>query len=82
MKSITQQSQSSCFNTLEIITNDNNTTLFHNIGNDNTYETFEHRKPTVNERLDNIHISLDQVKGQIGNHPVGQTINDDVDVLK
>ena len=35
-KSSTQQSQSSCFNTLEIITNNTNTTQFYNIDNDNT----------------------------------------------
>jgi len=42
-KSSTQQSQSSFFNTLEIITKSNNTTQFYNIANDNTDEPFEHR---------------------------------------
>jgi hypothetical protein len=36
-----------------------------NIDNDNAYESFEHRKPTINERLDHIHISLDQVKTKL-----------------
>ena len=49
-------------NTLEIITNNTNKTLFYNIDNDNTDESFEHRKPTINKRLYHIHISLDQVK--------------------
>ena len=63
-KSSTQQSQSSFFYTLEILTNNINTTQFCNIDNDNTFESFEHRKPTINERLDNLHISLDQVKSK------------------
>ena len=51
--------------THEIITHDKNTTQFYSIDNDNTDEPFEHRKPTIYERFDNIHISLDQVKSQI-----------------
>ena len=38
--------------------------------------------PTINERLDHINMSLDQVKNQMKNHPMGQTTNDDVDMLK
>ena len=30
--------------------------------NDSMNEPLEHRKPTINERLNHIHISLDQVK--------------------
>ena len=54
----------------------------YDIDEDKTDEPFEHRQPTINEGLDNIHISLDQVKSQIKNYPMGQTTNDDVDVLK
>ena len=81
-KSSTQQSQSSFFNTSEIITNHNDTTQFHNVCNYDTDEPFEHRKPTINARLDNIHISLDQVKNHMKNYPMGQTTNDDVELLK
>jgi len=35
-----------------------------------------------NKRLNNIHISLEQIKSQIKNYPMGQTTNDDVDMLK
>ena len=78
-KSSTQQSQSSILNTLETITSKTNKTQFHNIDNDsdNMYEPLEHRKPTINERLNHIHISLDQVKNQIA-----QSTNDDVGMLK
>ena len=48
----------------------------------NTDEAFEHRNPTINEILDNIHIPVDQVNGQMKNYTMGQTTNDDVDVLK
>ena len=58
-KSSTQHSQSSISNTLETITNNINSIQFLNIGNDNTDETFEHRKPTINEILNHINISLD-----------------------
>ena len=67
---------------MELITNNSNTTQPYNIGNGNTDESFEHGKPTINGRLDNMHISLDQVKSQMGNYPMGQTTNDDVDMLK
>ena len=40
-------------------------------------EPFEHRKPTINQRLNHIHISLDQVKNQMA-----QSSNDDVDMSK
>ena len=70
-ESSTQQSQSSSLNTLETLTNYTNKTQLYNIDNDNTDESFEYRKPTINERLENIHISLDQVKNQIENHPMG-----------
>ena len=81
-KSNTQQSQSSILNTLEIITNSITKTQFYNIDNDNTDESFEYRKPTMNDKLDHIHISADQVKNQIKNHPMGQNTNDDVELLK
>ena len=35
---------------------------------DNDNEPLEHRKPTINERLNHMHISLDQVKKQWRNH--------------
>jgi hypothetical protein len=57
-KSSIQPSQSSYFNTLEIITNNTNTTQFYKIDNDNTDQSFEHRNPTIHEILDNIHISI------------------------
>ena len=41
-------------------------------------ESFEHRKPTINEILNHIHISLES-NGKI---PMGQTTNDDVEILK
>ena len=81
-KSSAQQSQSYFFNTLEIITNNTTTTQLFNMDNDNTDESFEHRRPTISERFDNIHISLDQVNNQMKNYPMGQTTTDDVEVLK
>ena len=38
-------------------------------------EPLEQRKPTTSERLNHIHISLDQVKNQMA-----QSTNDDVDM--
>ena len=38
-------------------------------------EPFEHRKPTINEILNHLHISLDQVENQMA-----QSNNDDVDM--
>ena len=55
-KSSTQHSQSSISNTWEIIANNINTTQFYNIDNDNTDETSENRKPTINEILNHIYI--------------------------
>ena len=71
-------------NTFEITTNNTNKTQAYNIDNDNgnMNEPFEHRKPTISERLNHIHISLDQVNNQMKDHPMAQTTNDDVDMLK
>ena len=57
-KSSTQRSQSSIQNTLEI-TNKTNKTDFYNIDNDNddVNEPFEHRQPTIKERLNHIPMS-------------------------
>ena len=79
-RSITQQSQSSLsLNTLETITSSTNKTQYYDIDNDNDNmnELLEHRKPTVDERLSRIHISVDQVKKQMA-----QSSNDDVAMLK
>jgi len=81
-KSSTQQSQSSCFNALEIITNNNNATQLYDVDNGNTDGALEHRKPTIIEIFDNIHIPLDHVKSHMKTYPIWQTTNDDVDVLK
>ena len=69
-KSSMQQSQSSISNTLETITHNTNKTQFYNIDNDNDNmnEPFEHRKLTINKRLNHIHISLDQLKNKYRNH--------------
>ena len=68
--------------TKSTLTNNINKTQFYNIGNDNRDEPFEYRKPTINERLDHVHISLDQVKYQVKNVPMRQTTNDDVELLE
>ena len=65
-----------------MITNNISTTQFYNIDNYITDGSFEHRKPTINERLDYIHISLDQVRNHTKNCPTGQTNNVDVEPLK
>ena len=72
------------FQYIRNITDDNNTTQFYNIdnGNDNMNASFGQRKPTISQRLDHIHISLDQVKNHMKSHPLGQTTNDDVVILK
>jgi len=72
------------FQYIRNITDDNNTTQCYNIdnGNGNMNASFGQRKPTINQRLNHMHISLDQVKNQMKSHAMGQTTNDDVDVLK
>jgi len=45
----------------------------------------DQRKPTINEKLDHINMSLDQVKHTMTNHPITldrQTSNDDIELLK
>ena len=69
-------------NTLEIITNITNKTHFYNIDNDNTDEPSEYRKPTINEILDHINMSLEQVKNQMENHTMGRITKDDVELLE
>ena len=81
-KSSTQQSQSSLLNSLHIIANNTNTTKFHNIGDDDNDEEQEQRKPTINEKLDHMNMSLEQVMNTMANHPMGQTTNDDMELLK
>jgi hypothetical protein len=78
-KSSTQQSQTSLLNSLHIIANSTNTTKFYNIDD----EEQELRKPTINEKLDHMNMSLEQVKNTMANHPMGQTSNDDdIELLK
>ncbi len=78
-KSSTQQSQTSLLNSLHIIANSTNTTKFYNIDD----EEQEQRKPTINEKLDHMNMSLEQVKNTMANHPMGQTSNDDdIELLK
>ena len=82
-KSSTQQSQTSLLNSLHIIANNTNTTKFYNV-HDND-ENQDQRKPTINEKLDHINMSLDQVKNTMTNHPSPldrQTSNDDIELLK
>ena len=81
IKSSTQDSQSSISNTSEIIANNITTIQFFTIGND-TDNMNEHRKPTIHERLNHIHTSLDEVKNKIENKPMRQTSNDDVELVK
>ena len=69
-------------NTLKIITNNITKTQFYNIDNGNADESFEHRKPTINQRLYHIHISLEQVKNRKTNYPMEQTSNGDIELLK
>ena len=82
-KSSTQQSQTSLLNSLHIIANNTNTTKFYNIHDDDNDEEYEQRKPTINEKLDHMNMSLEQVKNTMANHPMGQTTNDDdIELLK
>ena len=55
-----------------------NTTKFYNLGD----EEQEQRKPTINEKLDHMNMSLEQVKNTMGNHHMGQPTNDDIELLK
>ena len=81
IKSSTQDSQSSNSNTSEIIANNINTIQFFTIGNDNDNMN-ERRRPTIHERLNHIHISLDEIKNKIENNKTMQTTNEDIELLK
>ena len=78
-KSSTHQSQTSVLNSLHILGNNSNSTNFYNIHDE---EESEQRKPTINEKLDHINMSLDQLTNAMTNNLMGQTTNDDIELLK
>ena len=80
-KSSTHQSQTSVLKSLQILTNNSNSTNVYNIGSPD-YDESEQRKPTINERLEHINMSLDQLTNAMTNKLIGGTGNDDIELLK
>ena len=80
-KSSTHQSQTSALKSLQILTNNSNSTNFYNIGSPD-YDESEQRKPTINEQLEHINMSLDQLTNAMTNNLIRGTGNDDIELLK